>query len=175
MSMTKKDYTALAAIIKNATIDPSYSGHIRNGFEFGRAAIAGGIAAYCQKENPHGFDLEQFGKNAGVADQAPADIFPSLMLECSTAHMTQRDDQLLMRLCQNPDNAPMLVGYTGVGYFVRLTSLGDLHSEFREECETTGLSTDFIDFCTWAHSQGMATILFDRDAPRIDGQPAFEW
>lgn len=195
MSMTKKDYTALAAIIKAAMTkgDTFYTGpanivrtDAREAFRFisgwkgATHEIADNIADHCMRENPRGFDKAEFMRNAGIdTGDSPAPAYESSrMLECSTAHMTREDTDLLNRGSPSEDegiNLPLLIGYFEEGYFVRLTLLSGADGHGQREMRKAGFSREFISFCTWAHAQGFVTILFDRDAERIAGQTAFEW
>jgi hypothetical protein len=102
----------------------------------------------------------------------------SRMLECSTAHMTERDSQLLdLNRKTGFDNAtlPVMVGYFGAGYFVRVWAFGEPEFDPRAALKAHGFSDAFITFLGWARQQGYLTVLFDRDAEPATGLPQFDW
>lgn len=82
MSMTKKDYTALAAILKAAmekgnTFHAGPAHILRTSVREASSFISGWkgatheaaerIADYCMRENPRGFDKAEFMRNAGIS------------------------------------------------------------------------------------------------------------
>ncbi len=88
------------------------------------------------------------------------------MLDCSTAHITEQDDQ---RLTEMAASAGGPVHDMGPGYLVHVFQLDDSPDRFE------GLSAAFHDVVRHARERGCDFVLLDPDGAHIDDLDTFDW
>ena len=97
-----------------------------------------------------------------------------LMLTCSTAHVTDEDNQALGRFAkentEGPDTSDHFVADFGYGYILWVNNDGDF-TEYKGK-----LSDAAIGLLGFAFNQGVQFLRLDRDAQILDGFPTFaDW
>ena len=94
-------------------------------------------------------------------------------LDCSTGHVTEKDD-LLLRVEHHEDCGPISVARYSCGIVVFLPFAEELEDELKKIKEW-GYSADLVALVRHAASKEASIIVLDRDGQVIDGLHINNW
>lgn len=94
------------------------------------------------------------------------------MAELSTAHVTENDN-VRLRGAYTPAGVVMVAPYSH-GYLVSVPPPDELRKKLAEVLDS-GLSASFANCLRKARAEGVDFLMFDADAPRVEGLKAHGW
>ncbi len=99
------------------------------------------------------------------------------VLEISTAHITEKDNELLGVMGRDPVAEPLNIGNMEYGYAIVLPLNEEYFNPLKEECEEQAyeLSESFWKMMQYAFDNKHRVIIIDRDADVIDELPTNDW
>lgn len=95
-------------------------------------------------------------------------------LDCSTAHITQRDNALLANIAGNPDSHGLRVMDYGEG-FIFFVPGKDFLEDYIKEARDEGLSKYFTALIKHASKKGCYKLVIDCDGDDLRGFKKHNW
>lgn len=95
-------------------------------------------------------------------------------LECSTAHISRQDSELLDLLARNARGWPP-VFELGYGWLLGVPSEAESLAELKDSYHGRGASKSLLYLLELAQSEKCSHLLIDQEGPVYDCFPTFEW